>query len=105
MDKIITVLPKDLMNIVLEYSHHKKNKYDEGVEEINICIRIFKISWNYPREGYTPSIPRHYKVFTKNQVILIVVVVIYLGIGIVVKVFLNHIFFIVQKNHIVYVKI
>ena len=60
------ILPTDLMNIVLEYSHHKKNKYDEGVEEINICIRIFKISWNYPREGYTPSIPRHYKVYYKK---------------------------------------
>ena len=54
------------MNIVLEYSHHKKNKYDEGVEEINICIRIFKFSWNYPREGYTPSIPRHYDVYYKK---------------------------------------
>ena len=65
MDKIINVLPKDLINIVLEYSHHKKNKYDGIVEEINICIRIFKFSWSYPKEGLYPTKPEHYDVYKK----------------------------------------
>ena len=46
MDTIITVLPKDLMNIVLEYSHHKKNKYDNLLEEIKLCIKFNKFNYD-----------------------------------------------------------
>ena len=40
------ILPKDLMNIVLEYSHHKKNKYDNLLEEIKLCIKFNKFNYD-----------------------------------------------------------